>query len=70
VQVPVCVFHQDCDCFFVVLRMGDMLQPRANVAMHDKTQIRMIDDNIQLSFFTSVIFFTFPLTFDLFVSLD
>jgi len=63
VQVPVCVFHQDCDCVFVVLRMGDIIQPRANVDMHDKTQIRMIDDNIQLCFFTSVIFFYFPTNF-------
>jgi len=52
----------------MMLRIGDML-PRANVGMHDKTQTRMIDENIQIFFFTSVIFlflffFTFPLTFD------
>jgi len=60
--------------FSWVIRMGDMLQPRANVDMHDKSQIRMVDDNIQLFFYfcdSSVIFFfTFLQTFDSFVSLD
>jgi len=68
VSASLYISSRGCNSVFMVLRMGDMLQPRANVKIHDKTLIRMIDENIKLSFlllwFLIFSFFTFPLTID------